>query len=339
MELRVEYTRPPRNFNHQHDRPVTTTGGLVKLRIALVTAREALELDPDMPLLVAALHAARAETDTPCWDDPAVDWSRYDAALLRSTWDYVDRIDEFLAWCERVAGLTLLLNPPDVVRWNTDKHYLGHLAASGVPVVPTRFLEAGADGARELEAFLAAGRAACAVGGPCEFDEFVVKPAIGAGSRDAARYGRDDAGRARDHVQRLLAARRSVMLQPYLAGVDEHGETAVLYLGGAFSHAARKGPLLQPGAGLVEGLFAPEDIRPRVAVAAELAVAAAAYAAIPFAAPVYARIDLIRDQAGAPVVLELELTEPSLFLAHAAGAADRFARHLLEHVRRAGGGA
>jgi O-ureido-D-serine cyclo-ligase len=339
MELRVEYTRPPRNFNHQYDPRITTEGDLVKLRIALVTAREALELDPDMPLLVAALQSAGADVETPCWDDPAVDWSRYDAALLRSTWDYVDRIDEFLAWCDGASKLTPLLNPPDVVRWNTDKHYLAHLAEAGVPVVPTRFVEAGADAARELAAFLAGGRAGCAIGGPCEFDEFVVKPAIGAGSRDAARYGRDDAGRAQDHMERLLGAGRSVMLQPYLARVDEHGETAVLYLGGAFSHAARKGPLLHPGAGLVEGLFAPEDIRSRVAEPAERAVAAAAYTAIPFAAPVYARIDLIRDQSGAPVVLELELTEPSLFLEHAAGAAERFASHLLLRARRARGGA
>jgi O-ureido-D-serine cyclo-ligase len=106
----------------------------------------------------------------------------------------------------------------------------------------------------------------------------------------------------------------------------------VLYLGGAFSHAIRKGPLLRRGAGLVEGLFAPEDIRPRKADPAELTVAAAAYAAIPFPAPAYARIDLIRDDRGTPVVLELELTEPSLFLAHASGAAERLAQHLVERL-------
>jgi hypothetical protein len=103
----------------------------------------------------------------------------------------------------------------------------------------------------------------------------------------------------------------------------------VLYLGATFSHAIRKGPLLRRGAGFVEGLFAPEDIRPRSAEAAELTVAAAAFAAIPFAPPAYARIDLIRDDAGAPVVLELELTEPSLFLAHASGAAEKLARHMV----------
>jgi len=305
----------------------------VNLRIALVTARDALALDEDMPPLRAALTEAGVASDTPCWDDPRVDWSRYDAALLRSTWDYVDRIDEFLAWCARCARQTRLLNPPEVVRWNTDKHYLGHLAEAGVPVVPTRFVEPGRDVASELDGFLGAGHAGCTVGDAGAFDEFVVKPAIGAGSRDAARYARREHANALEHLQRLLDAGRSALLQPYLSRVDAHGETAVLYLGGTFSHAIRKGPLLRRGAGFVEGLFAPEDIRPRSAEPSELAVAAAAFAAIPFAPPAYARIDLIRDDAGVPVVLELELTEPSLFLAHAAGAADRLARHLVERLR------
>ncbi len=305
----------------------------MNLRIALVTAREALALDEDMPPLAAAMAAAGVVAETPCWDDPGVRWANYDAALLRSTWDYVHRIDEFVAWCERCAQQTRLLNPPEVVRWNTDKHYLTHLQEAGVAVVPTRFVEPGMFAVREFEAFLAGGPSACSVGGSPDFDEFVVKPAIGAGSRDAARYGRDEADRALRHLQRLLESGRSTLLQPYLARVDQQGETAVLYLGGSFSHAVRKGALLRRGAGLVEGLFAPEDIRPRAAGPAELAVAAAAYAAIPFAAPAYARIDLIFDADGAPVVLELELTEPSLFLAHASGAAERFTQHLVEHLR------
>ena len=302
------------------------------LRIALVSAREALPLDEDMPPLRTALADAGVTADVPCWDDPGVDWSGYDAALLRSTWDYVDRIEEFLAWCERCARQTRLLNPPGVVRWNTDKHYLVHLAEAGVPVVPTRFVEPGANGEAELAAFLAGRHGSCTVGHAPAFDEFVVKPAIGAGSRDAARYARGEASTASQHVERLIGAGRSVMLQPYLARVDAQGETAVLYLGGQFSHAIRKGPLLRRGAGLVEGLFAPEDIRPREAEPAELSVAAAAFAAIPFEAPAYARIDLIRDDANAPVVLELELTEPSLFLAQAPGAAERLVSHLVERL-------
>jgi len=226
-----------------------------------------------------------------------------------------------------------LLNEPATVRWNTDKHYLAHLAAVGVPVVPTRFIEPGAQPAAELEAFLAGDTTDGQIGRWAAFGEFVVKPAVGAGSRDAARYRRQDVAAAGAHLARLLEAGRSTLLQPYLDTVDEQGETAVLYFGGEFSHAIRKGPLLRAGAGFVEGLFAPEDIRPRVADAAELDVAAAAYRAIPFTTPAYARIDLIREHDGAPVVLELELTEPSLFLAHAQGAADRFARHLVARLR------
>jgi O-ureido-D-serine cyclo-ligase len=332
MGLWVEYTLPPSNFNEPDDRGRLPAGASVKLRIALVTTWAALPLDLDMPPLVRALHAAGVDVATPYWDDPAVDWGAFDAAVLRSTWDYVDRIGEFLAWCERCGASTRLLNLPAVVRWNTDKHYLRHLHRHGVPVVPTRFVDPGQWAPRELDAFLTGGSASCSVGSAEECSEFVVKPTIGAGSRDAARYGRNDTGRALEHVERLLRAGRSVLLQPYLERVEQQGETAVLYFGGQYSHGARKGPLLQAGADLVEGLFAPEDICPRQADAAELAVAAAAYAAIPFEPPVYARIDLIRDGAGAPVVLELELTEPSLFLEQDAGAAERFARHLVARL-------
>jgi O-ureido-D-serine cyclo-ligase len=298
--------------------------------IALVTAREALALDEDMPPLVLALRTAGASVETPCWDDPAVDWGGFDKAVLRSTWDYVDRIEEFLDWTERCSEQTRLLNPPAVVRWNTDKHYLIELAHNAVAVVPTRFVEPGADPRIELDRFLAGGQGAFTVGNCGEFGQFVVKPAIGAGSRDAARYQRAEIDKAVAHAGRLLAAGRSAMLQPYLDRVDESGETALVYIGGRYSHAFRKGPLLRLGDDLVSGLFAPEHITPREPDAAERRVAAAAYASIAGASPLYARIDLIRDGRGEPVVLELELTEPSLNVVHAPDAANRFADALLE---------
>jgi len=302
--------------------------------IALVSAQAALSLDEDMPPLVAALQRAGALVATPSWDDPAVDWSGFDVALLRSTWDYVERIDEFLAWARRCAAQTRLLNPPDVVAWNTDKHYLAHLHRAGVPVVPTRFVEPGEVVEPAFAAFLAGGPGSVDAGAAVPFTQFVVKPSIGAGSRDAARYRIDERGRALQHLVRLVQGeRRSAMLQPYLDRVDEAGETALVYLGGQPSHAIRKGPLLRLDEGLVQGLFAAEDIAPREPGADEQSVAAAAYAAIPFAAPLYARVDMIRDGQGQPRILELELTEPSLFLAHGAGSADRLARLLLEVAR------
>jgi len=305
-------------------------------RIALVSAREALALDEDMEPLAAALRQTGAEVATPVWDDPAVDWRTYSAAVLRSTWDYVERIDEFLPWADRCAQQTVLLNPPAVVRWNTDKHYLLELAQKGIPVVPTRFVEPGSVAAQQIERFLDDGADALTVGTAESFVEFVVKPSIGAGSKDTARYRRHEIVRANEHLGRLLAQGRSAMLQPYLGRVDEHGETALIYLGGEFSHAIRKGPLLRAGAALVEGLFAPEQITPRQPQPDELAVARQAYAAIGSSRPVYARIDLIRGADDAPVVLELELTEPSLFFAHAPGSAQRFARAVLERARSAG---
>jgi O-ureido-D-serine cyclo-ligase len=305
-------------------------------RIALVSAREALALDEDMEPLAMALREAGAEVATPFWDDAAVDWRSYSAAVLRSTWDYVERIDEFLPWAERCAQQTVLLNPPAVVRWNTDKHYLLELAQQGIPVVPTRFVEPGSIAAQQIERFLGDGADALTAGRTDSFAEFVVKPSIGAGSKDTARYRRREVARATDHLARLLAQGRSAMLQPYLGRVDEVGETALIYLGGEFSHAIRKGPLLRAGAALVAGLFAPEQITPRQPPSDELAVARQAYAALGSSRPAYARIDVIRDADDSPVVLELELTEPSLFFAHAPGSAQRFARVVLERAGSAG---
>ncbi|HXW09649.1 MAG TPA: hypothetical protein VD737_03485 [Steroidobacteraceae bacterium] len=302
--------------------------------VALVSADAALTLDEDMPPLVEAFRRLGARVATPSWDAPDVDWSRFDLVLLRSTWDYVERLDEFLAWADACGRCTRLFNPAAVVAWNTDKHYLAELHAAGVAVVPTRFAEPGTRAAASLQAFLAGGAGSLTAGAPCAFDQYVVKPTVGAGSRDAARYRRgDDDARALAHLSRLVEVeRRSAMLQPYLASVDTEGETALMYLGGSPSHAIRKGPLLRLDDGLVAGLFAPEDIRPRVPSHDEQVLAEATLRSLPFESPLYARVDMVRDAWGNPVLLELELTEPSLFLAHAPGSADRLARAALSRA-------
>lgn len=289
-----------------------------RARVALITARAARDLDEDLPPLVAALEAAGVEAAVVEWDDGRVDWSAFSLALLRSTWDYPERQAEFLAWSERTAAVTTLLNPPPVLRWNSDKHYLRHLAGAGVPVVATRFVEPGERGARALESFL----------GELDAAEWVVKPAVGAGSRDAARYSRAQERAASRHVERLLEAGRSVMLQPYLDQIEFHGETALIYFGGRIDHAVRKGPLLRADAAPTGGLFAPEQIAPRTPSAEELQVGDRALAALPFEPPLYARVDLIRSAGGDPCVLEFELIEPSLFLTHSAGAAERLVSEL-----------
>lgn len=293
----------------------------MSLKVALITAREARGLDEDLPPLEAAMRAAGVTARVVDWDDATVDWAGFDLALIRSTWDYTDRLPEFLAWVEAAANRTRILNSPAVVRWNTDKHYLGELARARVPVVPTAFLEPGEEPERGICDFLA--RDNCA--------EFVVKPCVSAGSRDTERHARAQVQAAVAQAQALLAAGRSVLLQPYLESVDRDGETALIFFSGRFSHAIRKGPLLPPGrpGSPAIGLFAPEKITTRVPGADELRVADQILAAMPFKAPLYARVDLIRDDAGAPVLLELELTEPSLFFAQSAGAAERFTEAVL----------
>jgi O-ureido-D-serine cyclo-ligase len=294
-------------------------------RIALVTARAARGTDYDMPLLLAALRTAGADAQEVDWDDEALDWSRFDIALLRSTWDYFDRLPAFLAWAERVSRQTRLLNPLEVIRWNTDKHYLAELARAGVPGVPGAFVEPDEDPGAAIDKLLAAHPAS---------RDLVVKPAVGAGSRDAQRHARGNRAAIIAHVQRLLDRHRSVLLQPYLERVDEHGETALLFFDGGFSHAIRKGPLLKRDEDSTAGLYAEETIEPRTPLADELTVAQSALAAMPFEQPLlYARVDLIRDDDGAPRLLELELVEPSVFAAHANGVAERFAKAVLRRMR------
>ncbi|MBS0421456.1 MAG: hypothetical protein JSR66_27355 [Proteobacteria bacterium] len=289
------------------------------LRVALVTARPARGLDEDEPPLNMALQKAGCQVEVVEWDDPRVDWARFDVALLRSAWDYCERIAEFLAWVERAAKVTHVLNPLRLVRWNTDKHYLAELAAGGAAVVPSTFIEPGEDPAAAVRKFVDLHPQA----------ELVVKPAIGAGSRDTQRHRRTEVTAAAAHAGRLLDAGRSVLVQPYLGRVDRDGETALMFFEGRFSHAIRKGPLLPAGGAATTGLFATETITPRVPGADELRLAEKVVSLVPFGTPLYARVDVIRDDSGAPCILELEVAEPSLFFAHADGSAERFSAAVL----------
>jgi O-ureido-D-serine cyclo-ligase len=294
------------------------------MKIALVTAVAAFALDEDLRPLQEAMHAAGVDAPIVAWDDMTVSWRRFDAAVLRSTWDYVERLPEFLAWARAVQGQTLLLNPADVIENNVDKHYLAKLEAKGIAIVPSAFAEPGEDAAEALDGFLERFPKA---------REFVVKPAIGAGSRDAQRYRRGQKKPSAAHIRRLLSEKRSVLMQPYLDSVDEAGETALIFFDGVFSHAIRKGPLLVADEGPTEALFATETISAREPGKDELKLAQATLKALGTKQPLaYARVDLIRGSDGAPRVLELELTEPSLFFPYGEGSAERFVETLGRRV-------
>lgn len=276
-------------------------------RLLLATCAELPDGEEDAAETIAALARAGVDARWQVWDDPAADWSV--PTVLRSTWDYTDRRDAFLSWVESVP---VLVNPAPVVAWNSDKTYLADLDAAGLPIVPTQVVAPG--GSAELPADV----------------EYVVKPAVGAGSRGAGRFAAGDLDGGHTQLASLHGAGRTALVQPYCAGVDGHGETALLYFDGEFSHAVRKGPMLRSGT--VYALHAPhlyveERMSARVASQAELAVGAKVIAFLRErygADLLYTRVDLLPGDAG-PVLVELELTEPSFFLGFAPGSADRFA--------------
>lgn len=291
-------------------------------RVAIVATEGVLDLDTDGAFLFPALAAAGLEAEAVSWRDAAVAWETYDLSVIRATWDYIRHYEEFCAWLERVAGCTRLLNPLEVIRWNTDKVYLAELEAAGIPVVPTRFL---APGARDWELLAT---------------PVVVKPTISAGCNDTARYDPGQESAARAHAERLLAAGQGVMLQPYQGAVDEAGESGLVYLEGEFSHAFRKGPLLREGkpqnpVAQASGLFQAESITPREPSPQELALGARVIAWVEarFGRLLYARVDLVPGPAGAPCLMELELTEPSLFHEVSPPSATRLAEAIAVRAR------
>lgn len=296
-----------------------------ELNIALATAAQARSLDEDLPPLLAALTALGVNACVVDWDAAGADWSRFDIVVLRSTWDYAARSKQFLAWIYQVSAQTHLLNPATVVQWSTDKHYLADLAARNIATVPSHYIEPFTSVGPALRNFLA---------GFPDAQDFVVKPCIGAGSRDTRRHGRGDVAAATTQIEGLLAQGRSVLLQPYLDRVDSAGETALVYIDGVYSHAIRKGPLLARGADSTSELFAAEQINARLPDDDERTLGDRVIAAIPHREQLlYARVDLIRDNDGAPLVLELELIEPSLFFDHAEGSAQRFAAAIIRRAR------
>jgi glutathione synthase/RimK-type ligase-like ATP-grasp enzyme len=284
----------------------------VSRHIAIATCEQLPDGDADDELLVRALAELGLRVSLLPWTATGVDWAGFDATVLRSTWDYADRRAEFLAWTRTVPGLH---NPAAVVADNSDKRYLAGLIAAGLPVVPTGFVEPGQ---------------------PAELPtsgEYVLKPSVGAGSRGAGRF---DAGQpastvaAGEHVRTLHGAGRTVLIQPYLDQVELHGETALIFIDGSYSHTIRKEAMLRPGNRhpLDFGeLYVAETISASKPSEAELELAGAVLARLSDGLPeplLYARIDLLPGPDG-PLLIEAELTEPSLFLGHHDAAATTLA--------------
>ena len=279
--------------------------------IALVSCAEARDFDTDLPLLVRAFGDRGILTDIVNWDDSTVAWNSYRAAIVRSPWDYHRRYPEFLDWLEKASVATTVHNSADIIKWNTDKVYLQELIDANIPVIPTTYVR----GAEDL-----------VLANDLIKGDVVVKPTISAGSNNTERHVNVPASAAA-HITQLVDSGKVAMVQPYQRFIDERGETGMLYFNGEYSHAFRKGAILATGDNVKNGLYTEEDIGPRDASREEreLGEEVMSFVSEKFgSAPLYARVDVVRGSGGYPVLMELEMAEPSLYLHTARDSATRF---------------
>jgi len=267
--------------------------------IALVTTQAARGHDHDLDILTAALDAASQQWQIVNWDDASLDWSQFAIAVLRSTWDYYARLDEFVAWVDRVSAQTTLCNPAEIVRWNVDKRYLQEMSEQGIPVMATTFVSQLIDITQELIA-----------------QDVIIKPVVSAGSNNTARH-RNDAVAARAQLDHILSNAGVAMVQPYSPTIDSVGETGLVYLGGKFSHAFGKDAVFGEAEQVHNGVHVQEVITARTANPNEhlLGDSVMKFLKSRFGVtPLYARIDMVTNIDGVPEIMEVELTEPSLYL-------------------------
>jgi glutathione synthase/RimK-type ligase-like ATP-grasp enzyme len=290
-------------------------GGDAGIDIALITGRLMPRQDTESGLLIDALAARGVTARLLPWTDDTA-WADIPLVVIRSPWDYIGDRDGFLHWSDQLAQVTTLVNPVEVLRWNSHKGYLLELGRAGVPIVPTRLVRQDSDADDQM------------AGLQTVTGEAVIKPAVGGGARGAVRAPADSAT-AIDHLSRLTA-RGDALVQPMVESVTTAGEASLIFLGGRYSHAVGKVPAA--GDYRVQDLYGgrlfllePSD--------EQLAVATATLQQAP-APTTYARVDLVEWE-GAPAVMELEVIEPELFLPTAEESAGVFAQCLAESLRRA----
>ncbi|NGP52296.1 hypothetical protein [Thioalkalivibrio sp. XN8] len=277
-------------------------------RVALVTCAEYPDLFEDDRLLARELEQLGITPVPAIWDDPAIDWTAFEALVIRTPWDYYERAEEFRPWLDaRIASGVLICNAGDILDWNFDKRYLQDLEAAGVALVPTIFI---GRGERADVAALARARG---------WDEIVVKPTVSGGAYRTHRFRVVEAAAYQAQIDETLAD-RGLMVQPFLPEIFA-GELSLLFFDGVFSHAVRK--RAKPGDYRVQFRFG--GTTERVEVEPALVAQARACALAAPSLPVYARVDgVIKD--GQFLLMELEVFEPLMFLSHDPEAAGRFAR-------------
>jgi hypothetical protein len=266
------------------------------MKIAYVVGNDdPIDPDPDLDIPFAIRAAEQLEIDLVFanWNDKSIAWESFDAAVIRSAWDYVPVRDEFLQFAKNVETKTKLFNSYDVMRWNTDKKYLSNLENIGVPIIPTKF-------ASNIDEAMPAVSWAFGIA-----EAIAIKPTVGAGARLAGKASTE--AEAIEFVQRILEAKRTVIIQPYISSVDDEGEKAIIVINGEISHVAKKVPALTKGghgdaAGQLEITSEIRDIVKNFSNAVN-----------EWDDLLFARVDVVR-MGEKLVLMELELTEPWLFM-------------------------
>jgi glutathione synthase/RimK-type ligase-like ATP-grasp enzyme len=280
------------------------------------------DLHDDWPHERAALEGAGIDARTAVWSDPGVKWSDCDLVVANGVWDNIHHTDAFLTWLDTLAADGVaVVNSPTALRWNIDKRYLRDLEQAGVPTVPTLWVEPGPGSPHPSDVPLPAG-------------EIVVKPSVSGGGCRTARYEPHEHDGARAHVAALVASGRTAMVQVYQPAVDTEGETGLVFLGGAFSHAFHKDPMIRRGVGPTDSLVENQVTSPATATGGQLDVARRAVAAAEslLGPTTYARVDIVERTDGQSALLELELLDPVLFFVHHPEGAARFADVLHHHL-------
>jgi glutathione synthase/RimK-type ligase-like ATP-grasp enzyme len=270
---------------------------------------------PDDRLLQESLSRSGHTAEPVIWNSPAVDWSLYDAVLIRTTWDYTEQIEEYLAWADHVhSGGIQILNDVDLIRWNYDKRYLKQLEDAGARIVPTRWVTPNGNPSltHELDSL-----------GNCRA---VIKPVISASARRSYVVPTDHADEFELQFATILK-HSPAMVQPYLTSIESEGELSLLFIDSIFSHAVRKVPAkgdwrTQPEYGSRVSIETPDP--------GALSAARMAAKAVP-GDPLYTRVDIAWYE-GQPCVMELEVIEPALYLGWSPGSADQLAHAFLKRL-------
>ncbi|WP_159879546.1 ATP-grasp domain-containing protein [Aquitalea denitrificans] len=293
--------------------------------VVVLTKQTLLDLDPtdwyskqvhrEDGLVVAALQKQGLHVTRKAWDDPDFDWQQTRSILFRTTWDYFDRYAEFSLWLKKVAGQIVLFNSAGLIDWNIDKHYLQWIEEKGINVVNTHYIEKG--DARTLAQCLAEN----------SWADAILKPVISGSARHTYRT-RPENTQQLECIFAELIQQEAMLLQPFQHAILHQGEISLMVIDGQFSHAIRKTPQA--------GDFRVQDdhggsVHPHTATIEEQQFAEQAVAAVPFDV-LYARVNIIRDNAGQLAIMELEMIEPELFFRYKPEAADNLASGLIRRL-------